>query len=399
MSLSRASTSSLIGLACFGLALYAVSERSLRPVHDKAYTKKLDAVRLMQRAEAAILAAKRRRGVSIDRRNDPDLSGVIGPQFSLITTDRGSQVSKSLAAHPNFAASVTQMMLQAGVDRDDLVAVGVTGSLPGLNLAVLSACRILGAEPVVITSVGSSMFGASDPEMTWPDMEKVLADGGILPYRSVAASLGGGGDMGRGLSPAGRQLILDAIERNGVRLLEAPGVLEAVKQRVALYDAAAAALGKRIGLYVNVGGGVASLGGAQNARLIPPGLTRRLAARNYPNRGVINVFAERGVPVLNLLEVEKLARESGLSDAAALPVEPGNGPLFVKYKYNLWIVGASAFLLMATTLFVLRLDIRQQMLGRLHPERLAARTVRAQEARQDRDNETGKERPFHENLG
>lgn len=396
MSLSRASTPSLIGLACFGLALYAVSERSFEPVHEKTYAKKQDATKLMQRAEAAILNAKRQRGVSVDRRNDPDLSGVIGPQFSLITTDRGSQASKSLAAHPNFAAAVVQMMLQAGLDRGDLVAVGVTGSLPGLNLAVLSACKVIGAEPVVITSVGSSMFGANDPELTWPDMEKVLAERDILPYRSVAASLGGGGDVGRGLSPAGWQLIRDAIERNGVRLLDAHSVMEAVKQRVALYDAAASARGKRIALYVNVGGGVASLGGAQNARLIPPGSTRRLAARNYPNRGVINVLAERGIPVLHLLEVETLAREFGITDEASEPVKPGEGPLFLKYKYNLWVVGASAFLLMAANLFVLRLDIRQQMLGRLHPERMGAEIARAPEARQGFEKAREKEDVFHE---
>src|SRR5207237_4863091 len=138
---------------------------------------------------------------------------------------------------------------------------GVTGSLPGRNIAVLSACRAIGAEPIVITSAGSSMFGATDPELTWLDMERVLAGKGLWPYRSVAASLGGGGDVGRGLSPAGRQMLRQAIERNGVRFLDPPSLLEGVKQRVAIYDSVAAARHKPIRLYVNVGGGLASLGG------------------------------------------------------------------------------------------------------------------------------------------
>ena len=372
MSLARASTPALVGLASTALVLYAFAERSLAPVHAEAYKKKLEAVRLMQRAERAILDAKAQRGLVVDKKNDPSGYGVIGPQFSLITTDRGSQNAKMLAAHPNFAAAATQMILRAGVRQGDLVAIGMTGSLPGMNLAVLSACRAIGADPIVITSVGSSMFGATDPNMTWLDMETILIERGLWTYRSVAASLGGGGDVGRGLSPAGRQLITDAIERNGVRLLDAPSLLAAVKQRVAVYDSLAATRGKPIKLYVNVGGGLASLGGSQNGHLIPAGLTQRLATRNYPNRGVINVFAERRVPVLHLLHVEKLAHDFGITEGAAGTVRAGKGLLFIKYRYNLWVVSGAAVLVLLGNLFVLRLDLRQRLLGRPHPERTAS---------------------------
>lgn len=371
MSLARSSTPALVALACFAMVAYAVAERSLAPVHAAAYRKKLAAVRMVARAEAVIAAAKRKRGITIDTRNDPQRSGVIGPQFTLITTDRGAQSAKQLAAHPNFAAAVTQMMLQAGVGPGDLVAVGITGSLPGLNLAVYAACAAIGAEPVTITSVGASTFGATDPEMTWLDMEAVATEKGLWPYRSVAASLGGGADVGRGLSPAGRQLLIDAVSRHRARLLETPGVLEAVKERVALYDSVARLRGRPIKLYVNVGGGIVSLGGAQNGRLIPPGLTRRLAPRSYPNRGVINVLAERGLPVLHLLQVERLARDYGITDAAGETPRPGSGLLFIQYRYNLWIVGAAAALVLLVNLFVLRLDLRHKLLGHPHPERMA----------------------------
>ncbi len=372
MSLSRASTPALVGITVFSLAAYAVAERSLTPVHARAYRQKLEAVRLMERAEKVLGAAKRTQGIAVDARNDPDQSGLIGPQFTLITTDRGSQSAKVLAAHPNFAAAVTQMLLEGGVRKGSLVAVGMTGSLPGLNLAVFSACRAIGAEPVVITSVGASMFGATDPDFTWLDMEGALAARGLWSYRSLAASLGGGGDEGRGLSPAGRELLHEACARNGVHLLEPPNLFEAVKLRTALYDSVAAARGKKIVMYINVGGGVASLGGAQNARLIPAGLTRRLAARNYPNRGVINVLAERHMPVVHLLEVKKLARTFGISDASAAPVRAEHGLLFIKYRYNLWTVSVAALLVLAANLFVLRLDLRQQLLGRAHPEHTEA---------------------------
>lgn len=370
MSNTKVPAATLVGLALFAVVAYAIAERSVEPVHAKAYRMKLRAVALAQDAERAIAAAKKERGIAVDPENDPDGSGLIGPQFSLITTDRGVQAAKALAAHPNFAAAVTQMMLEADVRRGDLVAVGMTGSLPGLNVAVLAACRAIGAEPVIVTSVGSSMFGATDPEMTWLDMEQACVKGGIWDFRSVAASLGGGGDAGRGLSPQGRQLLLDAMRRTETAYLGAPNLFEAVKARVALYDSVAAARGKPIRLYVNVGGGVASLGGAQNARLVPAGLTRRLATKNYPNRGVLNVLAERRVPILHLLEVESLGRAYSIVDprSGAAP-RPGRGLLFIKYRYNLWIVGAATAAVLFLNVFVLRLDLRHQMLGRPHPER------------------------------
>ena len=370
MSNPTVSSATLVGLAIFALAAYALAERSVEPVHAAAYAKKLHAVGLMERAERVIRDRKLAMGIAIDARNDPDQTGVIGPQFSLTTTDRGVQAAKALAAHPNFAAAVSQMLLEAGVGKDDLVAVGMTGSLPGFNLAVLASCKAIGAEPIVITSVGSSMFGSTDPELTWLDMESLCVAAGLWPFHSVAASIGGGGDIGRGLSPAGRQILLDAIQRNHAILLDNPGLLESVKSRVALYDSVAAARGKSIRAYVNVGGGVASLGGAQNARLIPPGLTRRLARRNYPKRGVINVYGDRRIPVIQLLDAEKLAHTYSIVDPeTGATSKPGKGLLFIRYRYKLWVVAAAVASVLFVNALVLRLDLRHQLLGRPHPER------------------------------
>ena len=372
MSSSQASTPALFGLAFLAVTLFAVSEKSLTPVHAAAWQRKQQAVRIMQRAERALREEKARQGVAVDARNDPLHSGVIGPQFSLITTDRGSQNAKMLAAHPNFAAAVTQMLLEAGVGKGDLVPIGMTGSLPGFDLAVLAACKAIGAEPIVITSLGASMFGATDPNFTWLDMEKTLRTRGVWEFGSVAASLGGGSDVGRGLSPQGRELLHQAIARNGVRLLEAPTMLDAVRERVAIYDSIATLRGRKLTVYVNVGGGVASMGGAQNARLIPPGLTMKLARRNYPNRGVVNVLGERGLPSVQLLDVERLARRYDILGTDGEPVKPGRGMLFVRFRYNLWMVALSTLVLLAANFYVLRLDLRQKLLGRPHPERNTA---------------------------
>ena len=59
MSQTRASTPALVGHACFSLLLYAISERSVTPLHAEAYAKKLRAVSNMERSERAIAAWKR----------------------------------------------------------------------------------------------------------------------------------------------------------------------------------------------------------------------------------------------------------------------------------------------------------------------------------------------------
>jgi len=77
------------------------------------------------------------------------------------------------------------MLMESELKKNDVVAVAFTGSLPGLNIAVLSALQTLNLKPLVITSVGASNWGANDPYFTWLDMERLLYDAEIFNYRSL----------------------------------------------------------------------------------------------------------------------------------------------------------------------------------------------------------------------
>ncbi len=365
MSYSLVSRGTLVGLALFSLATFALAERSQQPAHEESYQLKMRAVETMVRAEKAILKAKQLRGLPLDPTNDTGMSGLIGPEFTLTTTDRGAHTAKVLATNPNFAAAVVDMLRRSKLKPGEVVVVGVTGSLPGLNVAVYSACHVMGLKPLVITSVGASMFGATDPEMTWLDMEKILSDEGIIPIRSVAASVGGGADNGRGLSPSGRQLLHDAISRNGAILVEEPTLQENIRRRVAIYDSLAGPGGIRG--YINVGGGLASLGGARNGHLIPPGFSHRLPMKNFPNRGVINILGERNIPVIHMLQVERLAKTYGISTDPEAPSKPGKGPLFSKMKYNVPVVAGLSLILLLGQTITLRSDLKSMLLGSIAP--------------------------------
>jgi poly-gamma-glutamate system protein len=158
---------------------------------DPRREEKSAAMELMRRSAQAVRQEKLRIGIPVDRHLDTTDSGLIGVEYTDITTTLGSLSAKRTSTNPAFAAVVVDMLDQAGVRPGDRVAVSFSGSFPALNIAVLSAARVMDLHPVIISSVGSSMYGANQPEMTWLDMERILADKGLFPYRSNAASLGG----------------------------------------------------------------------------------------------------------------------------------------------------------------------------------------------------------------
>jgi poly-gamma-glutamate system protein len=316
---------------------------------------KLKAAELSESAMLAVKKGGEERGIAIDPENDPNLTGLIGQQYTLVTTDRGYLRSKLLATNPNFAAAFIMMFKKAGLKKGDYISIALTGSLPGLNISCLSACQIMGLNPIIITSVGASTWGANEPEYTWLDMEKLIFDQGFISFRSIAASIGGGSDNGRGLSPEGRNLIIDAIERNGVRLIKTGSLEENIKTRMEI-------LKEVIGnnsykAYVNIGGGLASLGSSQNGRLIPYGLNMNLVNRNFPARGVINYMAESGIPIIHILQVDRLAERYGLSQKIIPNEETGIGELYYKEEYSITTTAFLLILLVLTVFVFLRVDL------------------------------------------
>jgi poly-gamma-glutamate system protein len=241
---------------------------------------------------------------------------------------------------------------QAGLRPGDPIAVSLTGSFPALNIALLAAAEQLQLKPVVITSVGASMWGANDPEFTWLDMERLLVERKLLSTRSVAASLGGSNDRGRGLSPKGRTLLKTAVERSGARLISEPTLEEAVKKRIEIYDQGAAP--ERIKAFVNVGGGAASIGNQMGADFIRAGVNRSLPRYNWTQRGVLHIYAQRGLPVIHVLNIESIARTYGLPLIPERMPPVGQGRIFYEEAYDLRFVAPALALYLLLCFGVLR---------------------------------------------
>ena len=163
---SAKSKFSLIILMLVAIGLFIWVENSRVFISDEYYEEKFAAAKLMQKAELAIKEYRNLEGVFIDEVNDPNKTAMIGGKQSPIVTDRGDLTSKLTSLNPNFAAVIVEMFKEANLKRRDKIAISCTGSFPALNIAVLSASKVLELEPIIISSVGASMFGATDPDFT-----------------------------------------------------------------------------------------------------------------------------------------------------------------------------------------------------------------------------------------
>ncbi len=327
------------------LLLLAVS---LRPISDGPLRREMiDAARLMARAERALRECRAGKGIPADPAADPNLTGLIGLEDSPVTTSLGNPAAKRTTANPDFAALMVSLLDEAGVRRGDPVAVGASGSFPALILATLTAAEARGAEPLVICSLGASEWGANIPGFDWLDMADCLRRAGLLDVRPIALAMGGQDDLGKDLGPAGRDLLKARIAASGLHSIEKPTLQEDVRERLAVYAAAAA--GRPVKAFVNIGGSSANIGTNAEVLRLPPGLLRGPGAPPPDGRGVLQEMAARGVPVIHLLNIKGLAERYGLPwDPRPLP-EPGRGAV---YRRSSGRTGAATWISAAYILFV-----------------------------------------------
>jgi len=282
-----------------------------------------EASRLMFRATAAIRDCRAAGGILLDPVVDPNGTGLIGLERSMITTSLGSLEAKRTSTNPNFAGLVVSLLHDAGARRGDAVAIGASGSFPAFMIAALSAAKVLGLEPLVISSLGSSEWGANIAGFDWTDMEDCLRAAGGLDARPIARSVGGDADVGRDMDPAGRVLLASRIRERDVPLLEEPDLVRNVEARMKLYFAAAG--GRRVAAFVNVGGSWANIGTDAEVLKLRPGLASDVFVPPPARRGVIQAMAAAGIPVIHLLNVRGLCERYGLPwDPCPLP-SPGDG--------------------------------------------------------------------------
>lgn len=301
-------------------------------------------------------------GFVLNDLDDPNRTCLIGPEMSPLFTSLGQLEAKRTSVSPDMAGLVAHLLTEAGVEAGDRVALGASGSFPGLLVAAVSAVEALGAEPVAILSLGSSSFGGTRTEFHLLDLYRYMEDEGWVSRPPEAVSLGGSGDVGAGFDPGYRREILEEVRESGVRLLHEEDLRTNVLERVALYGEPGVEPGVEPAVFVNIGGGEANLGTSPKILEVHPGLSSVGAGQpqgmDLPpldQRGVLFEMMARRVPVIHLLYIQGLSLRYGLQwDPMPLPV-PGDTRFRDSQRgkgFSFWIVTAGY--LLALTLVGLR---------------------------------------------
>lgn len=310
---------------------------------EEVVRQKASAAELSQAAMEAIGEERRALGLAVDWEADPTGSGLIGVASSEVTSVAGHLPAKQTSINPNFAAAIVDMFHRAGVKRGDVVAVGMSGSFPAMNLHLCAAMETLGVEPIIIASAAGSQWGANHPQFLWLDMEQALHERGLIGFRSTAASLGGLDDGAAGMTREGIQRLKQSIDRAKVPLLDVNGYYDSLEKRLALYHEAAG--NRPIAAYVNVGGGTVSVGTNATKKLFQPGLNTRPPAK-LPVESVMGYYIQQGVPVIHLSNIETLALRYQLPIAPTVAQAPAGERVQPPHSYDRRIAGGALILVL-----------------------------------------------------
>lgn len=328
------------------------------------YQDKIASTKLAREAMEVIKAERLKKGKKIDKEADPAESGMIGVLMSEVTTNSGHLPAKQTSINPNFAGVIVHMLRRAGVENGDTVAVGCSGSFPALNVATFAALETLQTNPIVISSVSGSQWGANIQKLLWVDMETILYKLKIFKFRSVAASRGGVDDRALGLSKKGKEMLDDAIERNELIPIQEKNYEDSLIRRMQIYEEFAGET--PIKAYINVGGGAISVGTAAGKKLFHPGLNKSVPRTPLTVDSVIGRFAYQGIPVVHLVSIDRIAERYGL------PMQPnaippiGEGNIYYREGYNDWLPPVVLIIILATMVAFIRYDWGFRMMQSSH---------------------------------
>ena len=264
---------------------------------------------LMARCEAVLYAEKRRLGL-VNESLDPEKTGLIGVEFSPLTTSLGRLSDKRAASRPEMADIVAIYLRRAGVKRGDWIAVNASGSFPGFSLATLCAAESLGVNAQVVFSYGSSMYGGTDPGFTFPVMLDLLNRAGLLSARIRAIAPGGAQDrMAETLLESPFPTVTELMRARPEAHIGGTTLEDAIAQRLRVF----AETPTPATCFVSCGGPGVSMGRTESVLKLPHGLVA--TARDIPagaDRGLLFEFLARGVPVIHLLNVRGVCGDFGL---------------------------------------------------------------------------------------
>lgn len=325
---------SIILIAILSVVLILLVENLQITKEQPYYKDKLTAAKLADRAIRRIQDENRKERRTAALEFDPAKTGLIGLNLSDVTSNVGYLQAKRTSINPNFAAIIVQLLKKANLKEGDIVAVGVSGSFPAMNIATYSALQTLKLKPIIISSATSSQWGANHNDFLWVDMEDLLYRESFFRFKSSVATLGGVEDRALGMTERSKNLLRAGIDRSNIPLLEVQSFTDGIDQRMNIYNKTS----NDVKAYINIGGGSLSVGTSIGKKIFKPGLITRIPEGGLGVDSVILRFLQEEIPVINITMVETLAKRYGLPLAPTTIPKPGEGRIFSKNEYNPYLI-------------------------------------------------------------
>lgn len=322
---------------CITAALFLAVQYYAKPhaatVKRSCYAEMTTAAHTMARLQKAVSEEMTQRGIEVDRSLDPRGTGLIGPEWSGITTTLGNIESKRTTVNPDFAALLARLFIEAGLQKGDYIAANCSSSFPALNLAFIAAADTLELHAVMVTSVGASMYGGNREDFTYLDMERCLYDKKLIRNKTIAYSLGGAGDVGKDFDPEVIRPLQERLNSYGLTFFYEEDFEKNIADRYAFYSETS---DNRIKAFINIGGNLLSLG--EHSDTIANEKIR-LPSTAAITSGLVGSFLQADIPVFYLLNLKSIALYYQLPfDPAELP-PIGTAPIYYHSVQHLWNYG------------------------------------------------------------
>ncbi|MCP4045958.1 MAG: poly-gamma-glutamate system protein [Gammaproteobacteria bacterium] len=256
-------------------------------------------------AQTHIFRLRQENGTSALEEDDSWQCGLIGVEWSGITTTLGDLSSKRTACNPAWAIQYSRWFRELGLDEGDHIAIYSSASFPGLLVSALVAAEAMDLEPLLIVSLGASTWGANHMDSPWPVIATELRRGGFIRHRADYYTLGGDGESGLDLAPEAASLLRAAANTAGVELLTTGKLEDMVARKSELLEQ------HQSRLLLSIGGSHANLGDAPEVLRMQTGLILP-GNDEFTGNGVIGVALRGDIPVIHMLNIRSLSALAGI---------------------------------------------------------------------------------------
>ncbi|MDO5016014.1 MAG: poly-gamma-glutamate system protein [Eubacteriales bacterium] len=307
------------------------------------YKEQITAAEKMLQLIEAVKQLRSEQGLPFNE-EDRHQTGLIGQRYTGITTTLGDVAAKRTVCQPDMAAMLVRMLVEAGIKEGDTVAASMTGSFPGLNLAFFAASDALKLKLRYISSIGASMYGANEEDLTFPEIAYYLYRDNLISNPALAISMGGDRDMGDEMLEVSREKVRRRVQKLPIFYLEEGDFSKNLTKRRELFEK-----DSEVDAFVSIGGHTSSLGHDEKSLELGQGIllakgerTSNLQAwkiKQSDKTGLLQYYLSREIAVINLLNIRRIVSDYGLPfDPMQIEQEIGVSPVYYHKTYNLSII-------------------------------------------------------------